>query len=197
MYPHIQTNIQIIHVKTCLLGNTLHVSQLLNSDEFPIIIRFHLRLPMKDITIIYLYYYYYYYYYKTTSTCFFPFQCYGICHYPVCLAWFGLTLRDGAPCCCPPSPFLAHGSARGSADCAMRWPWRISQHALFSVPATLSEGALWKHAYTSFVLKITKCLPASWAPYQLCIHVQAICRVFLACHYMNVMFLYVLHVSCL
>lgn len=77
----------------------------------------------------------------------------------------------------------------------MRWPWRISQHALFSVPATLSEGALWKHAYTSFVLKIAKCLPASWAPYQLCIHVQAICWGFLACHYMNVMFLYVLHVS--
>ncbi len=73
---------------------------------------------------------------------FLPFPYYGICQHPVCLAWFGLTLSDGAPCSCPPSSFLAHGSARGSADCAMRWPWRISQHALFCPCHFISGGTV-------------------------------------------------------
>ncbi len=66
---------------------------------------------------------------------------------------------------------------------------------LCSVPATLSQGALWKHASTSFVLKITMRLPASWAPYQLCIQVQAICLgyfVHMKPVTLNAMFLYVL-----
>lgn len=65
------------------------------------------------------------------------------------LIW--MMLLEMPFCTHPPSPaFGSWERARGCTDCAATWLWHLSQHAVFLVPVTLSEGALWKHLPTSF-----------------------------------------------